>query len=117
MRIAVLHYGLRNVGAFPSCPARPQAEVGVFAIQEKAFLKKSDLLEHFTAVERGRAAWAQCVAAAVELIRRLAVAALLAGAVGRDEHARRIEHSQTRQAYLGCAHARPRADVGGRYQR
>lgn len=55
--ITVLDYGVRDVQTLPARPARPQAKVGIFAVQEKALVEESDIIQHLAAVQSSRRAW------------------------------------------------------------
>ena len=52
----MIHHGVGGVQALPARPARAQAEVGVFAVEEEGSVESSDFVEHGPAVKRGRAA-------------------------------------------------------------
>ena len=54
--ITVLDYGVRDVQTLPSGPTRPQAQVSIFAVQKKALVEKSNILQHLAAVQSSRRA-------------------------------------------------------------
>ena len=74
----MLHYGIRNVEALPARPARAQAQVGVFAVEEEILVESADIFQHRAAVERRGSGWQEGFLLHREIFRHAAVAALLA---------------------------------------
>ncbi len=101
-----------NVGAFPSGPAGAQAEVGILAVQEKRFVEQADFLQHFSPVKGGGSAGEQGILHSGELHGRFEMAALLAGAIGGNQHPGRIEMSCV-QTHFGGEHSRSGTRFGG----
>ena len=109
----MLHDGVRHIQALPPRPARAQAQIGVFAIQEEVVVEAADLIQHRPAIQRGRAAGHKNFFEHREILRRAPVPALLAAAVERHQHARRIEPVLAEKPDLRSAHS----DVGARFDR
>src|SRR5665213_1812677 len=122
MRITMLYDSTRYIAAAPASPLRPQAQIRVFAVQEKRFVEQADLFEHLPAVQRRRATWKQRLRRFQKTARRRAVAALFAGSIAGNQHARRIELPGSGQPHLRGEHsytqsAGARMSIGVRQQR
>jgi hypothetical protein len=106
--IVMLHHGFGNVEALPSGPAGAQAEIGILAIQEKAGVESAGLFEQGAAVEGGRSAGEKRLFGHGKILRRPAMAALLAAGVAGNQHAGGIEAVFAEKADLRSAHAHVR---------
>jgi hypothetical protein len=93
--------GIGNVKAFPGGPARAKPKVGVFAIQEEAFIEEANFIEHFAAIQSRGAAGQERLFGARVRCGSFAMAALLAASV----HARGIQQARAREPDLRGAHA------------
>lgn len=80
----MMNDGGGNVAARPAGPAGAQTQIGVFTIKEKRIVETAGLGEHCLAIDGSGAAGEQHFAGLGEILRRLAVAALLAGSIGGD---------------------------------
>ena len=100
--------GLGCVAAGPSIASGAEPEVRIFAVEKEVFIEQTYIFQHLAAVECGGRAGEQDILRAGEVFGGLALAALLAGPVERDEHSGGIEQVRSEPADLGCAHA----DIG-----
>ena len=80
-----------NIAAGPTGPTRAQPQIGILTIQKKRIVESAGCGEHGLAVNGRRPTCQQRFVRLREILRRLAVPALLAGPVGGDQHSRRVE--------------------------
>src|ERR1017187_3160568 len=113
MGVMVLHYGLGNIETLPPGPAGAQAEIGILAVEEETVVEAANVVQHTAAVERRRAAGHEDFFEHRKILGEAAVAALLARAVARHQHAGGIQAGLAEEADLGSAHAGVGAGIEG----